>query len=75
MSKVLVGIGEAGRLIGRTPTTIRIWEKIGLIQPYRATGGTRIYSQDDIERLKEIAVSMENKRYLSQHSRRSDGMA
>lgn len=37
------------------PQTLRIYERKGLIEPYRTPGGTRRYSQDDIERLKLIS--------------------
>ncbi len=33
------------------PQTLRIYERKGLIDPYRTPGGTRRYSQEDIERL------------------------
>jgi DNA-binding transcriptional MerR regulator len=62
MNTVLMGIGEAARLVNRSVGTLRIWEREGLIRPRRATSGTRIFSQDDIDELKRIAESMENKR-------------
>jgi MerR family transcriptional regulator/heat shock protein HspR len=33
------------------PQTLRIYERKGLIEPFRTAGGTRRYSQEDIERL------------------------
>lgn len=33
------------------PQTLRIYERRGLIEPYRTPGGTRRYSHEDIERL------------------------
>ena len=44
-------ISVAARLAGVHPQTLRIYERRGLIEPYRTPGGTRRYSQDDIERL------------------------
>jgi MerR family transcriptional regulator/heat shock protein HspR len=36
------------------PQTLRIYERKGLIEPYRTPGGTRRYSQADIDRLSLI---------------------
>ena len=44
-------ISVAAELAGMHPQTLRIYERKGLIDPYRTPGGTRRYSQDDIERL------------------------
>jgi MerR family transcriptional regulator/heat shock protein HspR len=44
-------ISVAAELAGMHPQTLRIYERRGLIDPYRTPGGTRRYSQDDIERL------------------------
>jgi len=44
MAKRLVKIGEAAKLLGTTPTTLRNWEKSGEIVPARKTkAGTRYY--------------------------------
>lgn len=44
-------ISVAAELAGMHPQTLRIYERKGLIEPYRTPGGTRRYSQEDIERL------------------------
>ena len=44
-------ISVAAELSGMHPQTLRIYERKGLIDPYRTPGGTRRYSQDDINRL------------------------
>jgi MerR family transcriptional regulator/heat shock protein HspR len=44
-------ISVAAELAGMHPQTLRIYERRGLIDPYRTPGGTRRYSQDDIDRL------------------------
>jgi MerR family transcriptional regulator/heat shock protein HspR len=36
------------------PQTLRIYEARGLITPQRSAGKTRLYSQDDVERLRRI---------------------
>jgi MerR family transcriptional regulator, heat shock protein HspR len=54
----LFAISVAAELTGLHPQTIRIYEREGLVQPARSTGGTRRYSRDDIDRLNEIAALM-----------------
>ena len=44
-------ISVAAELAGMHPQTLRIYERRGLIDPYRTPGGTRRYSHDDIARL------------------------
>jgi MerR family transcriptional regulator/heat shock protein HspR len=36
------------------PQTLRIYETKGLVRPGRTPGGTRLYSDHDLERLREI---------------------
>ena len=49
-------IGEVAELTGTTPRTIRYWEEIGLLPGIddRAQGQHRIYSDADVERVREI---------------------
>jgi MerR family transcriptional regulator/heat shock protein HspR len=47
-------ISVAAELAGVHPQTLRIYERRGLINPYRTPGGTRRYSQADLERLELI---------------------
>jgi MerR family transcriptional regulator/heat shock protein HspR len=44
-------ISVAAELAGVHPQTLRIYERRGLLQPYRTPGGTRRYSDEDLERL------------------------
>lgn len=44
-------ISVAAELAGVHPQTLRIYERRGLINPYRTPGGTRRYSPEDLERL------------------------
>lgn len=48
-------ISVAAELAGMHPQTLRIYERKGLIDPYRTPGGTRRYSQADVDRLKLIS--------------------
>lgn len=50
-SRAVFVISVAAELAGMHPQTLRIYERKGLIEPYRTPGGTRRYSQEDIERL------------------------
>jgi MerR family transcriptional regulator/heat shock protein HspR len=47
-------ISVAAELAGMHPQTLRIYERKGLLEPFRTPGGTRRYSQEDIERLQLI---------------------
>jgi MerR family transcriptional regulator, heat shock protein HspR len=47
-------ISVAAELAGMHPQTLRIYETRGLITPKRSSGNTRLYSQDDVDRLKRI---------------------
>jgi MerR family transcriptional regulator/heat shock protein HspR len=47
-------ISVAAELAGVHPQTLRIYERKGLLDPARTGGGSRRYSQRDIERLRRI---------------------
>lgn len=47
-------ISVAADLAGVHPQTLRIYERKQLVQPSRSPGGTRMYSDADIERLRLI---------------------
>ena len=47
-------ISVAADIVGMHPQTLRIYENKGLIRPKRTNGGTRLYSDADIERLQLI---------------------
>jgi DNA-binding transcriptional MerR regulator len=51
----IVGIGAVSQLIGRSPDTLRRWEKDGLVLPGRDRYGRRRYSAEDVERCRELA--------------------
>ena len=44
----------AAEMLGMHPQTLRKYERIGLIQPSRTIGSMRLYSRDELERLKLI---------------------
>jgi DNA-binding transcriptional MerR regulator len=47
-------ISVAAELAGVHPQTLRIYERKGLVRPYRTRGNTRRYSEADIDRLRRI---------------------
>src|SRR5436853_3118168 len=47
-------ISVAAELAGMHPQTLRIYETRGLITPKRSSGNTRLYSQEDVDRLRRI---------------------
>ena len=47
-------ISVAAELAGMHPQTLRIYEARGLISPQRSAKNTRLYSQEDVERLQKI---------------------
>jgi MerR family transcriptional regulator, heat shock protein HspR len=48
------GISVAADLAGMTPQALRLYEDRGLLRPDRTPGGTRRYSQRDLDRLHRI---------------------
>lgn len=47
-------ISVAAELVGMHPQTLRIYESKGLVRPGRTPGGTRLYSERDLDRLRLI---------------------
>jgi MerR family transcriptional regulator/heat shock protein HspR len=47
-------ISVAADLVGMHPQTLRIYEQKGLVRPKRTPGNTRLYSERDLARLRQI---------------------
>jgi MerR family transcriptional regulator/heat shock protein HspR len=47
-------ISVAAELAGVHPQTLRVYERKGLLDPSRTSGGSRRFSEQDLERLREI---------------------
>jgi MerR family transcriptional regulator/heat shock protein HspR len=47
-------ISMAARLLDMHPQTLRKYERLGLVQPTRTMGSMRVYTQDELERLRLI---------------------
>jgi MerR family transcriptional regulator/heat shock protein HspR len=50
----LLFISTAARMLRMHPQTLRKYERLGLVQPSRTIGSMRLYSRDEIERLRLI---------------------
>ena len=55
----LYGISVTAELVGNGEQNIRLYERRGLLAPQRSAGGTRRYSDDDLVRLRRIAVLLD----------------
>lgn len=53
-------ISIAAKILGCEIHTLRYYEKLGFVQPYRSEGNIRYYSESDIERLRHIKVLMDD---------------
>lgn len=54
-------ISVAARLLEMHPQTLRKYEREGLIAPSRTTGNLRLYSDRDIERLRQVKYLVEER--------------
>jgi MerR family transcriptional regulator/heat shock protein HspR len=54
------GISVAASMVGTGVQNLRAYERAGLVEPSRTPGGTRLYSTDDIERLRRIAALLDD---------------
>jgi DNA-binding transcriptional MerR regulator/quercetin dioxygenase-like cupin family protein len=47
-------VGQAARILGISPSTLRLWESMGLVTPARSSGRFRLYTPELLEVLKRI---------------------
>jgi len=47
-------IGQAAERVGVSASALRLWERQGLVRPARSGGRYRLYSEADIDRLREV---------------------
>ncbi len=59
-SRGVYGISVAASLVGNAPQNLRLYEARGLVSPARSEGGTRLYSENDLERLRLIGELLDN---------------
>ncbi len=60
-SDALYVISVAARLVELHPTTLRKYERVGFLEPSRTPGRTRLYSHEDIRRLRQIKYLVEDR--------------
>lgn len=68
----MIGIGEASKLLGVTPKTIRIWEKEGRFKSYRAEGGHRRYIVSELLGVKQDKALTIAYARVSSHDQKED---
>ena len=61
ISEALYVISVAARLVELHPTTLRKYERVGFLEPSRTPGRTRLYSHEDIRRLRQIKRLVEQR--------------
>ena len=54
MENDLYFISRAAKMLGMHPQTLRKYERLGLIQPTRTIGSMRLYSREELKRIKLI---------------------
>ena len=59
-SSELIFISVAARLVDMHPQTLRKYERLGLVRPERTLGSMRLYSAEQIERLRFIKRLVED---------------
>jgi len=57
-SKPRYVISVAARMVGIEAHTLRYYERLGLVQPERSSGNIRLYSEEDVDRLRSIKALM-----------------
>jgi quercetin dioxygenase-like cupin family protein len=55
-------VGQTARVLGVSPSTLRVWENVGLITPARTNGRFRLYTREMLEVLKRIKYLRDVKR-------------
>jgi DNA-binding transcriptional MerR regulator len=56
-------VGQTARIIGISPSTLRLWESIGLISPARSSGRYRLYNPELLDVLKRIKYLRDVKQF------------
>jgi DNA-binding transcriptional MerR regulator len=53
--QAVYGISVAAELLNVAPQTLRVYEARGLVEPSRTSGGTRRYSDEDLDRVRRVS--------------------
>ena len=66
-------IGRVTKLTGLSVDVVRVWERrYGAVRPVRSSGGTRLYSDADIRRLRRLRQAVDGGHSISQAARLSE---
>lgn len=58
----LLTVGQTARILGVSPSTLRLWENVGLVSPNRTEGRYRLYDSELLDVLKRIKYLRDVKR-------------
>ena len=58
-SRAVYGISVAADLTGAGVQNLRVYERRGLVEPARTDGGTRRYSENDLDRVRRVLALLE----------------
>jgi DNA-binding transcriptional MerR regulator len=58
--RAVYAISVAAELTGAAVQNLRVYERHGLVAPSRTEGGTRRYSEDDLDRVRRILVLLDD---------------
>jgi DNA-binding transcriptional MerR regulator/quercetin dioxygenase-like cupin family protein len=58
----LLTVGQTAKILGVSPSTLRLWENVGIVTPVRSNGHYRLYSRELLEVLKRIKYLRDVKR-------------
>ena len=47
-------IGVAAKLVETHPQTLRMYERMGLVEPHRSAANRRLYSEEDLDKVRRI---------------------
>jgi len=53
-------ISVAARIVGVQTHTLRYYERVGIISPYRSQGNIRLYSERDVVQLRRVKTLMDD---------------
>lgn len=67
-------IGQAAKLVGIAVPTLRMYEKAGLVIPFRTSTNRRLYSRHDIEHMRILLNLVRQKRLNIETLRRFSGL-
>ena len=55
MDKLYYTVGEAATMLGVAPSTLRYWDRRGVLVPSKRESGRRYYTASDIEKGRRVA--------------------